>query len=781
MTKVEKIAVAFILVSISLVIANQAQLASSQSYNLCEAYSGQKVSRSDFKALLEAMNGGRCAEAWNVQPTFSLTQERVKQLAKDIGISAQGDSLAFFRQGEPSTMGIGALLVYGRQEQRFVIEEGDRLHLWRGGQPKRDLVLELSVRGCNPHDDVCDRLCSYERGVFDPECYRHEKEEGILCDLDAVDQNTKDGEISAEDLDGICDLDCYNNRTNMRRAYDPDCIPVDHKDSIIEPDSLGHKDGRCDPDAAESNFKCDPDCNGTTYEGNPLGLNDSDCYVCDKECNGYCSPACEDLDYPQVDPDCVRREHEDEWCERDDICDSGRGENCANSSDCPTGNSNCTDLDKVCCPSASDAGRFGCSQKKNVTKGKKCSCDNQCDSGLNCNPATSSASVDSACCPSLKRWNGTDCELQTDVLIVALKSNLKEVYSDQQISKMEDQVVEYSNSLQDIGGMLVYLDGSATAQAIGSKVNDPDDWQEIDAVLDQLIPRLDSKYLLILGGYERFHQAEHSLHGCPDPYYSSFQSDDDYGDYQPKDTMPEIPVGRIPDPNNGDMSVILESLKTYADLHQSGGLDLSQYGSVLMTQLQGQRATTGYCYFKAVFNQDCGLSSRCHFASGAQPSMLSGNTFTTLLVHGSRTAPQRFMRGHGSGFTMNSHEVPSLDVDNALWLMMPCYSSYLRNKDSTSQSIPMQFLRSGGAVYVGGTLTQAGWVGSGCPDTGDYHIGALYTLVANNFEVGKRIGQAYLEGKKDYRTLNDPHGCNYRQAHENLIYGDPTLKIERMW
>lgn len=410
--KDKQILVVLSLLLACLLVVNYLPRAQAQSYNLCQAYSEEKVSRSDFKALLEGMNNGRCREVWNVEPTFSLTKDNVRQLAQDLGITAQGDPLVFFRENGPSTMGIGALLVYGHNQSRFVIEEGDRLHIWLGGNPKTDIVLEQSVAGCNPHDGECDRACSYEEGVFDPACYRDNKKENVPCDFDAVDQNTKDGEITNDDLDDICDLDCYDNKTSLRGAYDPDCIPVDRKDGMIDDDSLGHRDGRCDPDAAEHDFRCDPDCNGTFYPGNPHGLEDGACYVCDKECNGYCSPACKDLNYPLVDPDCMRQEFDDEWCQGDEICDSARGENCRNSSDCPEGNRECSDLDgdKICCPEARESNRYGCTERKELEEGKRCACGNQCTNDLNCNPTTFEfGDFSQGCCPEQKLWDGDDC------------------------------------------------------------------------------------------------------------------------------------------------------------------------------------------------------------------------------------------------------------------------------------------------------------------------------------------------------------------------------------
>jgi hypothetical protein len=100
----------------------------------------------------------------------------------------------------------------------------------------------------------------------------------------------------------------------------------------------------------------------------------------------------------------------------------------------------------------------------------------------------------------------------------------------------------------------------------------------------------------------------------------------------------------------------------------------------------------------------------------------------------------------------------------------------------------MEFLKYGGAVYFGGTLTQFGGIiqGNSCPNVpgGDYMIGTLYALVVKDFSVGNTIGKAYLAGKVAYSSIqasdSETQSCMFRQLHENLMYGDPTLKIKNV-
>ncbi|MCK4428863.1 MAG: hypothetical protein KAU95_00700, partial [Candidatus Aenigmarchaeota archaeon] len=238
--------------------------------------------------------------------------------------------------------------------------------------------------------------------------YKDNKAEEVPCDFDCVDYN-KDGIINTSDLDGVCDLDCYNNRTDIQRAYDIDCIfrNKEINDEICDPDTNGKFDGVCDPDCAKPNFICDFDCDGIVHDGNPSGLNDTDCYVCDKICNGFCSYACNEGD----DPDCL--EGFKGFFNLTECCNNskcGSGENCENCpDDCPIG-ATCVDLNKVCCPDSFDSDDYGCSETVNLTRGKSCFCDNQCSVGLNCTETTEDFRLyKKACCDLGKQWNGTNC------------------------------------------------------------------------------------------------------------------------------------------------------------------------------------------------------------------------------------------------------------------------------------------------------------------------------------------------------------------------------------
>lgn len=724
------------------------------SYNICEAYTGKEISQQDFQTLLQAVYSGRCGDSHaTVTLTQSFTRDDMKKIARIGGIAQNGD-LIFYNFTEP--LGVGGVIIQGNPGY-YPMKIGDTIEIWQAGKPEPDVFMKVVIHGCDPTDEVCDVTCNYKK-ICDPVC-DDGKKHYIQCNLACIDSNN-DGKIDEEDararIDANkCNPDCYVNVTNTFKAYDPGCVWKyrDTKDGICDPNSNGVKDGVCDPDCLDSPMACDPDCNGTNYEGNPSGYNDTKCYVCDKTCNGFCSPSCK----PGEDPDCQGE------CDGNGICNTDAGENCLNApKDCmPI----CTDQNAACCPLDSGADQYGCTTKLDLKEGEECSCASQCNSTSLCSLGH--------CCPGGSFWNGTGCSQSSDVLIVTMKSNLKKVYSDAQIQKLEDKIKDYINGLaQDgLGGVLIYLDDKQTEDIVGKQVPpNTNAATTIDGVLDLLIPKLKAKYLIIIGGDQRVQQ--------PDYVGSRTGSDDPYGDIT-GDYVPDIPVGRIPDPNNGDLDVMLNTLDTAASLHRSGGVDLSNY--VVPTMGCGgydaRPWNSGKCFCSGVLNiATCAGKCGCLSLSDT-----SGKGFVVMLSHGPGPSSSDLLEG--GCISGGPSSIAGLDVKDAVWMVMACGGGHLKMKDSTSGSNTMTFLKSGGAVFFGSTNNNLGGMG-GCPvPGGDGCIGTLYALTAMKFSVGKRIGDAYKEGKAEYLTGKyNQGGCDTGyQGHINVLYGDPSLKIIKMW
>ena len=128
-------------------------------------------------------------------------------------------------------------------------------------------------------------------------------------------------------------------------------------------------------------------------------------------------------------------------------------------------------------------------------------------------------------------------------------------------------------------------------------------------------------------------------------------------------------------------------------------------------------------------------------------------------------------------------------------------SGLIDNKETTGLSVPMTFLKNGGTVYIGNTKASIG--SKGCPfgasncrqcldpscescspaiPGGDACSGTLYLEIAKRLTPGKRVGDAFLEGKNYYYHHYDcPWAGKDYIYHISVLFGDPTLKVKNRW
>ncbi len=377
---------------------------SGRAYNICEDFNGKELTLEQFQSLLQAMDREECGSA-QIRIRFSLTENDLKKIVSLIG----SDKTLLILEGAARPFGANSILVYGNPGPR-PLKRDDKLELVRAGTPRPDIMITLLEQGCDPTDDDCDASCSYKSGVCDPLCYKHNQLTGEQCDIDCVDKNG-DG---VPDSDGICDLDCYNNKPDPNNAYDPDCIKArQQNDNVCDPDSNGVQDGVCDPDCVGDNFICDPDCDGQA--GRPY---DRECYECDGACNNFCSRVC----ITGEDPDCAQGFGSKTACCGNNKCELEAGEICSSCADCPPG-ATCKGLytgkiqqgsDAICCPQGDTSDEYGCGiYKIDLKEGEKCSCDAQCQqipTPLKCQESTDPPKLPGTfCCPDGKQWDGTAC------------------------------------------------------------------------------------------------------------------------------------------------------------------------------------------------------------------------------------------------------------------------------------------------------------------------------------------------------------------------------------
>ena len=353
--------------------------------------------------------------------------------------------------------------------------------------------------------------------------------------------------------------------------------------------------------------------------------------------------------------------------------------------------------------------------------------------GEDCCVGSTPVCISHHCCPSNKpKWCNSpksgnkrcmsDDEFKNDcnngeVLIVAIKSNFKKVYSDNEINQLESKINEFIDSLNNdgLGAMFIYLDEDETSDIIGSKVTSPNDYNNIDGILDQLIKKLETKYLIIVGGYDRFVQA-------PTVGVSgTAQTDNIYGDIT-KDSFPDIAIGRILDPGDGDINLLLKSFDTFISLHNSGGLDLSSpLVSTLSKSCQGGKCYTGECFSRYILGKTC-PASNCVYD---KPFYFYGNNnFLYYVEHGNPSTPQRY-DSFGPSNIQNVH------FSKNLVMVVCCYGGRI-TYSRTEYSIPMTFFKNGGAVLFGSTNPNccASKYDGSCTKNIDKGIGTIYYNIA---------------------------------------------------
>jgi len=370
-------------------------------YNVCEALSGKQISYQEFQNLLLAAYNAQCGDTHaSVTLSRSYSKEDIEQVAKINAIADDG-KLIYYREAVP--FGVGGLIIQGNPGY-FPLKKWDTIDVWSVGKPTADTMINVTEQGCDPYDEICQASCTYKK-ICDPVC-DDGKQHDITCNIACID-TAGDG-VDIKDMEARvaankCNPDCYANRTNPFKAYDPGCVWKfkEQRDDICDPNSNGVIDGVCDPDCINTKNICDFDCNGTVYSGNPMGLKDEKCLVCDGECNGWCSPACNKNaveGMPGYDPDCRKEVVHNFWCSGDGLCENDKGENCENSADCKQ---ICDDQNLACCPKFSDSDYAGCTASKDLKEGSVCGCSNQCGQ-LKCDET-------GHCCPKDKVWDGTKC------------------------------------------------------------------------------------------------------------------------------------------------------------------------------------------------------------------------------------------------------------------------------------------------------------------------------------------------------------------------------------
>ena len=429
---------------------------------------------------------------------------------------------------------------------------------------------------------------------------------------------------------------------------------------------------------------------------------------------------------------------------------------CQSDSDC-SGNEICKNnkCEKLTCE---------CGEPKNHICVKYECCSNyDCDEGYACTEKH-------ICKPS--------AVIKADVLIV---TTTKLKMSDE--FKNTLKIYRGTISSEGLSSFFVVLDSPKTESLFNVKVQNIADWKSVKEALDKIASKLDSKYILILGGVDVIPMppAKTDAEIPTQPV-----SDDRYSDIT-LDGLPDVALGRIPTPN-GDNSdkIVITALKSAINMHKKAQLNKVVLADTCIfppncefglhdVNLLSQR----------FFSKDCYNTDRCKPA----PPYCTGyncnnkNEFyqeltTNDIIH---------LDAHGEPYSFAAHNKDgwftvfvSADLYknqfkvNPIFTTAACHSATIDCEEFgciNSKGSPFAFLANGASVYIGNTRYGYGGITARLLD--EFYSNAKSSTIGESLMKMKRSNLANIVTSDWERAV----------IYEIQLYGDPTIKINRwmMW
>lgn len=387
----------------------------------------------------------------------------------------------------------------------------------------------------------------------------------------------------------------------------------------------------------------------------------------------------------------------------------------------------------------------------------ECIEDSDCETDAICNIETHSCEIPS--------------DITSDVLIVTLGGKLDKT------DAYKKTLNEYRDVLKKEGlsSFYIELDSPKIKSFFNVELKDPTNWREVKSVLDKILDKTKSKYLLILGGVNVIPQppakTTAEIPAIP-------TSDDRYSDLD-LDGIPDIAVGRIPTPDKST-SIIVSALKSAIIMHNKDSLSKVMLTDVCLFPPSCSGINDVNLISTAIFGVNCYQTDDCYSA----PPYCSGNkcerreNFYLKLLNSdiinlnAHANPYSFSAATKDGWydVLTSkilYKTPFLT--NPVFSTIGCHSGTIDcgegsciNKDGNV----FAFLANGASNYVGNTRYGFGG-GATSSLLSDYY---------NNLKKGQRSGDALLNMKR--AAIKGSHSEWWKAVvYEVQLYGDPTLKI----
>ena len=352
---------------------------------------------------------------------------------------------------------------------------------------------------------------------------------------------------------------------------------------------------------------------------------------------------------------------------------------------------------------------------------------------------------------------------------------------------------------------VLYLDDATSLSSFQLDPVDPADPWAVKSLLNQLDGRLEEHeqelgWVLLVGGPDLI--AFHRLPNPTDDGDPEVLSDNPYGCRDDNYFVPQRAVGRLPDGDGNDPTLLLQNISTALAAHHADRRvqrkRLRQWWEKLLWLLQGRRfvSTASFGYSASVWRK---ASLTVFSKIGPARHLRMSPPLTAAEFSGLALGPARYayfnLHGIADGPNWYGQRDPSFPADYPafpvalrpgdvgvmgsapeLLFTEACYGAYLEGKGVES-ALSLKFLAAGVKGFVGSTCIAYGGLNS-TPEAAD--LLAFYFW--QEIMAGRSGGVAFQQAKVSFAEhLDQRQGYLDGEDQKTLIsfvyYGDPTLTM----
>lgn len=368
--------------------------------------------------------------------------------------------------------------------------------------------------------------------------------------------------------------------------------------------------------------------------------------------------------------------------------------------------------------------------------------------------------------------------LTTDVLILAPRTKLSVKYGQSgagaiiyKLSELKD-VIDFHENLRT---ELVLIDDELQLGTYGvAKQADLSDPEKVDKIVEGLIKKTGARYLILTGGGDIIPFKEMFFSFDND----TIQTDDIYMDVG-DDGSYDIVVGRFPDGvGDTDPQILIDEIDSAIRVHPLLFSSIKGFGITTQTWAPSAHKLRNQSQYSIDLYESPPFSYPTQFFNYGNYLILPIHFYD---VHGNKVGYQIF-RGDSRNYPGEQGKYPFLlsplvvsthrqftQADPVIVTSTSCYGANIAR--SSSDSIPITFLRKGAIGFVGSTgicYTRRGEI-DGCK--------FIISDFLNNL-AGSRIGDAFVNAKKTAPSKMSPELRDKIKA-EYVFYGDPTIKVSQ--